>query len=68
MLNDKNEPGVPFVKPGDSGFARTDLRFSHEYVTPDGGPSSSKHFLGQKTPRVNDPASILFFPRPSHLP
>ena len=26
--------GVVAVKPGDSGFARTDLRFSHEYVTP----------------------------------
>src|SRR5204863_8892363 len=26
--------GLPAVKPGDSGFARTDLRFSHEYVTP----------------------------------
>ena len=22
------------MKPGDTGFARTDLRFSHEYVTP----------------------------------
>ncbi len=22
------------VKPGDTGFARADLRFSHEYVTP----------------------------------
>ena len=26
--------GVRAVKPGDAGFARTDLRFSHEYVTP----------------------------------
>src|SRR5881227_2180808 len=34
MLNEKNESGVPYVKPGDTGFARTDLRFSHEYVTP----------------------------------
>ncbi|MBO0912695.1 MAG: hypothetical protein J2P13_12960, partial [Acidobacteria bacterium] len=25
---------VAAVKPGDSGFARADLRFSHEYVTP----------------------------------
>ena len=24
----------PSVKPGDTGFARADLRFSHEYVTP----------------------------------
>ena len=26
--------GVPAVKPGDAFFARTDVRFSHEYVTP----------------------------------
>ncbi|HSG82044.1 MAG TPA: aconitase family protein [Gemmatimonadota bacterium] len=30
----KGEIGVPAVKPGDTGFVRTDLRFSHEYVTP----------------------------------
>jgi 3-isopropylmalate/(R)-2-methylmalate dehydratase large subunit len=26
--------GVPAVQPGDAFFARTDVRFSHEYVTP----------------------------------
>src|SRR6185312_7581179 len=26
--------GVPAVKPGDAFFARADVRFSHEYVTP----------------------------------
>src|SRR5213595_1362977 len=26
--------GVPAVKPGDEGFVGTDIRFSHEYVTP----------------------------------
>src|SRR2546425_11128420 len=26
--------GVPAVKPGDEGFVVTDVRFSHEYVTP----------------------------------
>ena len=26
--------GVPAVKPGDALFVRTDVRFSHEYVTP----------------------------------
>src|ERR1043166_1003491 len=31
MLNAENEQGVAYVKPADSGFARTDLRFSHEY-------------------------------------
>jgi 3-isopropylmalate/(R)-2-methylmalate dehydratase large subunit len=28
------EAGVPSVKPGDAFFARADVRFSHEYVTP----------------------------------
>src|SRR5436309_1798158 len=30
----KGEIGVPAVKPGDEGFVLTDIRFSHEYVTP----------------------------------
>ncbi len=59
MLNEKNEPGVPFVKPGDSGFARTDLRFSHEYVTPMAA-IFFEHFVG-KDAKVNDPSTILFF-------
>jgi 3-isopropylmalate/(R)-2-methylmalate dehydratase large subunit len=29
-----NRFGVPWVQPGDSGFVRTDYRFSHEYVSP----------------------------------
>ena len=37
MVHGANQVGVEAVKPGDTGFARTDLRFSHEYVTPDGG-------------------------------
>jgi 3-benzylmalate isomerase len=59
MLNERNEPGVPYVKPGDSGFARTDLRFSHEYVTPMSA-IFFEHFVG-KDAKVNDPATILFF-------
>ncbi|HEX2327588.1 MAG TPA: aconitase family protein [Candidatus Angelobacter sp.] len=59
MLNEKNEPGVAFVKPGDTGFARTDLRFSHEYVTPMSA-IFFEHFVG-KDAKVNDPATILFF-------
>jgi 3-isopropylmalate/(R)-2-methylmalate dehydratase large subunit len=59
MLNEKNEPGVPGVKPGDTGFARTDLRFSHEYVTPMAA-IFFEHFVG-KDAKVNDPASIIFF-------
>ena len=59
MLNEKGEAGVVSVKPGDTGFARTDLRFSHEYVTPMSA-IFFEHFVG-KDARVNDPATILFF-------
>jgi 3-isopropylmalate/(R)-2-methylmalate dehydratase large subunit len=59
MLNAENEQGVGCVKPGDSGFARTDLRFSHEYVTPMSA-IFFEYFVG-KDAKVNDPATILFF-------
>jgi 3-isopropylmalate/(R)-2-methylmalate dehydratase large subunit len=59
MLNEKGEPGVDAVRPGDSGFARTGLRFSHEYVTPMAA-IFFEHFVG-KDARVNDPASVIFF-------
>ena len=59
MLNPQNEQGVSYVKPDDSGFARTDLRFSHEYVTPMSA-IFFEHFVG-KDAKVNDPATILFF-------
>jgi len=36
MLNEKGEVGVGSVKPGDTGFAQADLRFSHEYVNAHG--------------------------------
>jgi len=51
--------GVPWVQPGDSGFVRTDLRFSHEYVSP-----MAAIFFEQKLgadARVTDPDSILMF-------
>ena len=51
--------GVPWVSPGESGFFRTDVRFSHEYVTP-----MSAIFFEQKVGadgRVADPKSVLFF-------
>ena len=51
--------GVPAVKPGDAGFARTDLRFSHEYVTPMAAIFFDQ-LVGKDAP-VNDPASVLFF-------
>ncbi|MGH9517457.1 MAG: aconitase family protein [Terriglobales bacterium] len=51
--------GVPAVKPGDTGFARTDLRFSHEYVTPMAAIFFDQ-LVGRDAP-VNDPKSVLFF-------
>ena len=59
MLNEKGEVGVESVKPGDTGFARADLRFSHEYVTPMAA-IFFEHYVG-KDAKVNDPSSILFF-------
>ncbi len=47
------------VKPGDTGFARADLRFSHEYVTPMAAIFFER-YVGRDA-KVNDPSSILFF-------
>lgn len=51
--------GVPWVVPGEAGFFRTDIRFSHEYVT----PMSAIFFEEKMGPegRVVDPESVLFF-------
>ena len=59
MISPDGKVGVPAVKPGDAGFARTDLRFSHEYVTPMAA-IFYEHFVGKDTP-VNDRSSIIFF-------
>jgi 3-isopropylmalate/(R)-2-methylmalate dehydratase large subunit len=59
MINEKGEVGVPSVKPGDTGFARADLRFSHEYVTPMAA-IFFEHYVG-KDAKVNDASSIIFF-------
>jgi len=59
MINEKGDVGVPSVKPGDTGFARADLRFSHEYVTPMAS-IFFEHYVG-KDAKVNDPSTILFF-------
>jgi 3-isopropylmalate/(R)-2-methylmalate dehydratase large subunit len=59
MLNEKGEVGVPAVKPGDTGFARADLRFSHEYVTPMAAIFFER-YVG-KDAKVNDPSTIIFF-------
>jgi len=59
MLAPGGKVGVPAVQPGDSGFARADLRFSHEYVTPMAA-IFFEHLVGKEAP-VNDPASVIFF-------
>ena len=51
--------GVPCLRPGDEGFVRTDVRFSHEYVT----PMSAifwRDFVGENE-QVIDPSSVFFF-------
>src|SRR2546426_1842422 len=55
----KGKVGVPAVKPGDEGFVVTDIRFSHEYVTP-----MAAIFFEQlvgRDEKVHDPASVLMF-------
>jgi 3-isopropylmalate/(R)-2-methylmalate dehydratase large subunit len=59
MVHADGKIGVEAVKPGDTGFARTDLRFSHEYVTPMAA-IFYEHYLGKNEP-VNEAESILFF-------
>jgi len=51
--------GVPFVAPGDEGFVATDIRFSHEYVTPMAA-IFFEQYVGKGEP-LNDPGSIFFF-------
>ncbi len=51
--------GVPAVKPGDALFVRTDVRFSHEYVTPM-AESLFRAALGPDA-TVTDPASVFAF-------
>jgi len=55
----RDQVGCSSIATGDAGFFRTDLRFSHEYVT----PMASAFFeekVGKGEP-VNDPGSIVFF-------
>jgi len=51
--------GVPAVRPGDEGFVRTDIRFSHEYVTPMAA-IFFEQLVGPDA-KVNDPGSVLMF-------
>jgi 3-isopropylmalate/(R)-2-methylmalate dehydratase large subunit len=59
MISAAGEVGVEAVKPGDSGFARTDLRFSHEYVTPMAAIFFDQ-LVGRDAP-VNDASTVVFF-------
>ncbi|MGA2949614.1 MAG: aconitase family protein [Candidatus Sulfotelmatobacter sp.] len=59
MVHEKGGIGVATVKPGDTGFAQADLRFSHEYVTPMAAIFFER-YVG-KDARVNDASSIIFF-------
>lgn len=51
--------GVPGVKPGDALFVRTDVRFSHEYVTPM-ADSLFRAGFGDDA-KVADPESVFAF-------
>ena len=53
------ELGLPAVAPGDALFARADLRFSHEYVTPMADALFRAGF-GEHA-RVADPGSLVLF-------
>ncbi|KPK07448.1 MAG: 3-isopropylmalate dehydratase [Gemmatimonas sp. SG8_28] len=55
----KDRLGVPAVAPGDEGFVRTDIRFSHEYVTPMAA-IFWRDYVGASEPIV-DPDSVFFF-------
>jgi 3-isopropylmalate/(R)-2-methylmalate dehydratase large subunit len=55
----RGEVGVPYVKPGDEGFVRTDIRFSHEYVTPMAAIFWER-YVG-KDVKITDPESVFFF-------
>ena len=55
----RGEIGVEWVQPGDAGFVRTDIRFSHEYVTPMAA-IFFEQLVGEQE-RVLEPESVLFF-------
>jgi 3-isopropylmalate/(R)-2-methylmalate dehydratase large subunit len=54
----RDEVGVEAVKPGDAGFVRTDIRFSHEYITPMAAALFEQEVGDEE---LNDPSSIYLF-------
>ena len=54
----RDSVGVEAVKPGDAGFVRTDIRFSHEYVTPMAS-IFYENLVGDEP--INDPSSVYLF-------
>ena len=54
-----DQVGVSYVRAGDEGFVRTDIRFSHEYVTPMAAIFWEQH-VGADA-KIVDPESVLFF-------
>ncbi len=55
----QDDVGAEFVAPGDEGFVRTDIRFSHEYVTPMAA-IFWEEYVGSEE-RVADPDSVFLF-------
>ncbi len=55
----QDKVGCESIATGDAGFFRTDLRFSHEYVTPMAAAFFEEK-VGKGQP-INDPRSIVFF-------
>jgi 3-isopropylmalate/(R)-2-methylmalate dehydratase large subunit len=55
----RDDVGAEWLRPGDAGFIRTDIRFSHEYVT----PMAAIFFESLVGPdeKVLEPESILLF-------
>ncbi len=59
MKTAEGTAGVGFVQPGDTGFCETDLRFSHEYVTPMAA-IFYEHFVGREVAVVGRDSILLF--------
>jgi 3-isopropylmalate/(R)-2-methylmalate dehydratase large subunit len=55
----RDHRGVAAVRPGDEGFIRTDIRFSHEYVTPMAA-IFWRDYVGEQE-RIVDPESVFLF-------